>query len=262
MIQKTVLQGLAFAASFVALWFALSKLDFVKYFHIEQNRGETEQKIGDLIWESIEKTETVIKNDSVTEPLEKLFKHIAKENDIDKDDIHIHIIENSEINAFALPAGHLVVYTGLLEKCDSESELAGVLGHEIAHIEKDHVMKKLVKEFGLAMLVSMTTGGKGGNMTREMLHKLSSTAYDRSLESEADRESVEYLEKANLDPEKFGEFLFDMSRKDAMPSAVYWVSTHPESEERALEIIEDIKGKKFKVVKVLTDKEWKNLTAR
>lgn len=259
MVQRTVLQGLGMAAAFFALWFGLSQVDFVTIFNIRESRGETEEKLGRLIWETIEETETIIRTDSVTAPLDKLFSHIAKENDIDAGDIHVHIIRDTEVNAFALPAGHLVVYTGLLEKCESESELAGVIGHEIAHIEKGHVMKKLVKEFGLAMLVSMSTGGKGNDVAREVLHQLSSTAYDRTLESEADEESVKYLGKAKLDPEKFAEFLYGMSRTDALPSAAYWISTHPESEARALEILESIKGKKFEVRKVLSDAEWKML---
>lgn len=260
MVQKTLLQGLGLACAFFALWFALSQVDFTTLFNIEQNKSETEEKLGELIWESIEKTETVIKNDSITAPLDKLFKHLAKENDI-RSEIYVHVISKSDVNAFALPDGHLVVYTGLLEKCETESELAGVLAHEIAHIEKDHVMRKLVKEFGLAMLVSMTTGGKGGHWTTEVTRELSSSAYDRALESEADAESVKYLENANLNPEKFAEFLYEMSRKEDLPSALEWISTHPESEARALAIIDDIKGKKFEVQKVLSAQEWRALTS-
>ncbi|NMH28273.1 M48 family metallopeptidase [Flavobacterium silvaticum] len=258
--QKTIFQGLLFFAIGVALWFGLSQFDFMSLFSVTENKGKTEEKLGELIWESIEKTETIIHDDSVVKPMDKLFTHICKANDINPKSIKVHIVEKDEINAFALPAGHLIVYTGLLQDCNNESELAGVIGHEIAHIEKDHVMKKLVKELGLAVIVSMTTGGKGGGMVHEALKTLSSSAYDRSLESEADMTSVDYLEKANLNPAKFADFMYNMSRQTNLPNAVYYISTHPESEERALAILDKIKGEKFKVKKILTDTEWKSLT--
>ncbi len=93
-------------------------------------------------------------------------------------------------------------------------------------------------------------------MAHEMLQTLTSSAYDRRLESEADSESVDYLENANLDPGKFAEFLYAMSRKQNLPSVAYWMTTHPDSESRALAIIEKSKHNKHKVEKVLTVAEW------
>lgn len=254
---KILIQGLGLVALGAALWFAFYQIDFMSVFNIAQNKGKTEEKLGDLIWESLEETERVVTNDSVVKPLEKLFRHLCKENDIDPESIELHVVDRSEVNAFALPGGHLVVFTGLIQDCDSESELAGVIGHEIAHIEKDHVMKKLVKELGLAVIVSGS--GQGGAIAREALHTLTSSAYDRSLETEADMTSVEYLENAQLDPSKFADFMYKMSRNSDMPDAVYWISTHPESEERALAIIDKIKGRTFKIKKVLSEKEWNGL---
>lgn len=258
-MKKILFQGIGMAAVFLCIWLALSQIDFLSVFKIPENRGKLETKLGEVIWESIEESETVIKNDSVNRALEKLFGHICRENNIDSKKIKLHIIEKDEINAFALPAGHLVVYTGLMRDCENESQLAGVIGHEIAHIEKDHVMKKLIKEFGLATLASLISGGQDGGLLIKVGEELSSSAYDRSLESEADMESVDYLQKAHLNPSHFADFMYKISRGNDVPDAMYWISTHPESEERALSILEKIKGKKFKVRKILSDKEWKLL---
>ncbi|RZJ73278.1 M48 family metallopeptidase [Flavobacterium sp.] len=254
---KTLLQGAALAAIFLAIWFGLSQIDFLG--SVDFDRGATEKKLGKLIWKTIKETEDVITNDSVVDPVERIFERLVEKNDINDDNIKLHIVRSSEINAFALPDGHLVVYTGLIENCKDQSELAGVIGHEIAHIEKDHVMKKLMKEFGLAVLVNMTTGGKGAQVGGEVLRALSSSAYDRELESEADRTSVNYLVKAKLNVEKFAEFMYGMSRNQQLPGVVYWISTHPESEERAVKILKAIEGKKLRVNDVLTKKEWEAL---
>jgi predicted Zn-dependent protease len=258
MIQKTILQGLAIAALFVAIWFGLSQINFTKHFETEKHSHDTAEEIGDFLWEAIEKSEDVIYRDSIVSPVEKLVYHLAQENDIDKRDIKVHIIRKDEINAFAMPGGHLVVYTGLIADCENESELAGVLGHEIAHIKRNHVMKKLVKEIGLSALISMTTGGRGGAV-QETIGTLASTGYDRSLESEADRTSVQYLLKADLDPEAFANFMYRMATNDQLPDQMYWLSTHPESEERAKEIVNMIKGKKYRVKAVLSPKAWEKL---
>src|SRR5690606_17374976 len=144
--------------------------------------------------------------------------------------------QNDQANAFALPGNHLVVYTGLINTCDKQEELIGVLGHEIAHIEKRHVMKKLIKELGLSVLLSMAGGG-GGSVSSEAVRTLSSSAYDRKLETEADFMSVQYMLKAEVNPAPFADLMYKMATEHDLPAMVYWISTHPESEERAKEII-------------------------
>lgn len=105
MKQETFLQALALGAAFFALWFGLSKIDYLNYFRINQNKAGLEQKLGDLIWETITATETVVTDDSVAKPLEKLSGHLANASDIDDKNFHLHIVGNSEVNAFRFLTG-------------------------------------------------------------------------------------------------------------------------------------------------------------
>ena len=139
MLNKTIFQGLVIVIAFFGMWFGLSQLDFVKFFEIEKHTTSAENKIGDLIWDQIQETEDVITNDSVVKGLDKLILPICKSNDIERDSLKVHIVEKDEVNAFALPNNHLVVYTGLIIDCKKQEALQGVLGHEIAHIEKNDV---------------------------------------------------------------------------------------------------------------------------
>lgn len=256
MINKTIIQGLVILFSFFGIWLGLSQIDFVHFFKIEKHQLSAENKIGDLLWNQIEKTETIITNDSVVKTLDKLVLPICKANSINQASLKIHIVENDEINAFALPNNHLVVYTGLILKCKKQEALQGVLGHEITHIENKHVMKKLSKEIGLSVLVSATTGGKGGQVLKEIFKTLSSTAYDRSLEKEADIQSVDYLLMAGINPEPMADFMYELSQEKDASSPFQWISTHPESEERAKYILEYLKSKKYKKIQTLNQKEW------
>lgn len=255
---KTLFQGFIAILIVVALWFGLSQIDFMRIMKVDAKTDDLEQKLGDMFWESIERSEDVIRNDSVNQAVDKLVTKLAKENGINRKEIKVHIIDKDEMNAFAMPGNYLIVYSGLIDECDNESELAGVLGHEIAHLQKRHVMKKMVKEFGLSVLLSIS-GGHAGRVTAEAVKTLSSSAYDRSLESEADFTSVDYMIKADIDPAPFADLMYKMAKEEDLPEAVYWISTHPESEARAKAILGYIKGKKYTPKKVLSDAEWKYL---
>jgi predicted Zn-dependent protease len=257
MINKTLFQGLILVIAFFAMWFGLSKLDFVGFFEIKKHTTSAENKIGDLIWDQIQETETVVTNDSIVKTLDKLIIPICKANGIQRDSLKIHIVEKDEVNAFALPNNHLVVYTGLITDCRKQEALQGVLGHEIAHIENNHVMKKLSKEIGLSVLISATTGGKGGEIVKQVLSTLSSSAYDRTLEKEADMESVKYLLKADINPEPMADFMYELAQQQETPDAFAWIATHPESEERAKYILDYLKGKKYQKKQTLTEQNWK-----
>lgn len=265
MIKKTIFQGLVILVGFFALYFTLSNVDFVSLFHIKELKNSSENKIGDLIWDEINRTEDIIYNDSITKELDKLLAPICKKNGIERDSLKVHIVKKDEVNAFALPNNHLVVYTGLILSCKKQEALQGVLGHEIAHIEYNHVMKKLSKEIGLSVILSVTAGGKGGTVLKEILKTLTSSAYDRTLEKEADMASVDYMLKADINPEPLADFMYQLAQESKMPNGFSWISSHPESEERAKYILEYLKGKKYKKTTTLSEKEWedyKNLIER
>ena len=256
MINKTIIQGLIILALFFGLFFGLSKVDFVGLMQIEKNTTSAENKIGDLIWDNIQETEDIITNDSIVKTLDSLIMPIYKANKIERDSLKIHIVKNDEVNAFALPNKHLVIYTGLLLDCKKQEAVQGVIGHEIAHIENNHVMKKLSKEVGLTVLLTAASGGKGGEIIKEIFKTLSSSAYDRTLEKEADMESVNYLLKANINPEPMADFMFQLAQQEALPNAFSWISTHPESEERAKYILDYLKGKKYQKKQSISETNW------
>lgn len=245
-MKKILLELLLTVGMIAAVWFGLSQVDWMKLFNTEQTTKNTEEKIGDLFWKMLKSTEREIANDSIVAPVDSMLTRICAANSIDRTKIKLHILRKDEINAFALPYYHLVIYSGLIAACENEAELYGVIGHELAHMGKNHVMNKLIKEIGLSVLISMTTGNGNASAIKEAIKHLSSTAYDRKLETEADLAAVEYLEKAGINPGPFANFLYRLADETKnLPNQIYWISTHPESKERAAKIIEQIKGKDF-----------------
>lgn len=255
-MRKIVLQGLFFVASFVVTLMVLRQVDWIKLFHIDQATSKTEQKLGEMFWDLYSRTEKECTDSTVVSAVDSLVDRICSKNRIEKPKIKVHVLENEEVNAFALPDGYLVIYTGLITASKNQYELAGVIGHEVAHIELNHVMKKLIKEFGLSALISITTGHGGSGTVQETAKLLSSTAFDRKLERAADLKSVEYLITANIDPKYFADFLKNMDKEANEIKALSWISTHPESKERADAILKSLKNRKITNSPVLKPDTW------
>ncbi len=244
---------------FFATLFLFRQINWLSVLKIEKATKSLDENLGKTFWKIYSETEQEIKTKSIKSAIDSLVETLCNDNSIDKSKIKIHILNKDEVNAFTLPNHYLVIYSGLIKACDNEAELLGVIGHEIAHMEKNHVMKKLVKEIGLSVLISMSSGGSG-EAIKEAAKVLSSTAYDRDLEREADLASVEYLLNSKIDPEPFANFLFRLSvNEENIPEQAYWLSTHPESRERAENIIAYIKGRTIKKNKILSLNQWNDL---
>ena len=245
-MKKVFFQFILITATFFGSWLLLSQVDWMTLLRIKKMNHSTEQKLGSVFWDIFSATEKEVTEGKDIRALDTLVTEICKSNGFDRQTIKLHLLEKDDINAFTLPDDYLVVFSGLLKACHNEAELSGVLCHEIAHMQKDHVMKKLVKEVGLSVLISITSGG-GGDVARQVAKTLSSTAYDRDMEREADQTAVDYLIKTGIDPEPFANFLYRLSEKEkGLPEQVYWISTHPESKERAEALIKYMKNKPVK----------------
>lgn len=255
-MKKLLLQFLILVFLFFSTLFLMNQVDWFSVFHVETLSKKAEEKISKLFLDYFKSTDKIITDTVIISTIDSLISQICTSNDIEPGSIQVHIYRNDEINAFALPNRHLVIYTALIKDAKNEAELCGVMSHEIAHLEMDHVTKKLIKEVGLATLLSMTTGNNG-NLVKETARVLSSTAYDRKLEAEADARAVDYLLNAHIDPIPFADFLNRMKEEEpALQSYLVWMSTHPDSKERSDKIRKACEGKEVLSYPVLSASTW------
>lgn len=259
-MNKIIIQGTITVLLFIGLWFGLSQINWTDIFKVQKATDKMEEKLGELFWEAYKKAEEENKNSVVIHSMNSIVTRICNANHIDKNAIKIHVLNKDDINAFALPNGHLIVYSGLILDAENQEELAGVISHEIAHIELHHVMKKLVREVGFSVLVSMTTGNGGTEIIKETLKLLSSSAFDRNLEKEADLTAVDYLLNSKINPEPFADFLYRLSDKEHEATKyLTWISTHPDSKERAEYIMEHSRDKTVNYTPILAEETWSTL---
>jgi len=246
------------ALSFFGLWFLLSRIDFVGLLGIEQFSRDNERRLSELVLEAIERDHEAIEEKSVTRYLNAMKDRLCTANGIADTSITLHIVEQDDVNAFALPDRQIVVNAGLIRYCETPEELDGVLAHEMAHIEQRHVMQKLIKEVGFMMLLSIANDETGSGIMRQVIKTLSSTAFDREQESQADSTAVRYLLNAGVDPEPFATFLFRISRDGRdIPKHFELLSTHPNSSDRAAVILKLKKGKKLSSAQPADPAAWK-----
>jgi len=243
---KAAIQLFLFVALFFAAWALLDRVDLVGLFRVGDISRENEEKLGELIVESLTAGHREIGDTAVTGMTNAILARLCDANGIGDTTIRLHVVRNSEVNAFALPAGRMIINSGLIDYCRSPEEVAGVVAHEMAHIEHRHVMKKLVKEVGLAMLMAIAGGQSGGDIVRQTARTLSSTAFDRDLERDADTTAVGYMANAGIDPGALAGFLYRLSQEKVdLPGAFEWISTHPKSGDRAADILKSKSGRPF-----------------
>lgn len=148
------------------------------------------------------------------------------------------VVQEPHLNAFSVPGGYIYLHSGLILRVDSEDELAGVLGHEIAHVQGHHLVRqqqdtKLLSYAGLAAMVLaiinpvLAAGASSAAAATQL-------KYQRQLEEEADYRGLQYMRQAGFDPQGMARFLKKMGseeRLNAVDVPPYFRS-HPLSQER------------------------------
>src|SRR5262244_3910153 len=190
----------------------------------------------------------------INEYVNRVGQNLVRNSDA-KVPFTIKVVESDEINAFALPGGFFYVNTGLILAADDESELAGVMAHEIAHVAARHATEQLSKAelINFASIPLIFMGGVGGFALRQaagFLIPMQFLQFSRKDEAEADYLGLQYLYKTGYDPGAAVSFFEKLQAKEsAKPGTVSKMfSTHPPTGDR-------IEMSKKNIEQVLPDKE-------
>ncbi|HUO84111.1 MAG TPA: M48 family metallopeptidase [Thermoanaerobaculia bacterium] len=201
-----------------------------------------EQKIGDLAIGQILLGASEITDPAITGPLGALLQRLeSAAAEPPPYPFRLHLIDDPEVNAFALPGGHLAVHRGLLLEAESGEEIAGVLAHEMAHVTEQHSLRQIISTVGLFALVQALFGDLSGlvAVVAESGARLAALGFSRDAERDADRVGVETLRRASIDPQGMLVFFrklrdIEQSRGAAgqLSEELAFLSTHPATSER------------------------------
>lgn len=144
------------------------------------------------------------------------------------------IKDDNTLNAFCTPGGYIYVYTGIIKYLDNEMQLAGVMGHEIAHADRRHSANQMLKQYGVETLIQIFTSGSAQQIA-QIGSQLLALKFSRTDETEADDYSVRYLLGTEYDPQGAKYFFQKISGGATIPE---FLSTHPNPDNRVLNIEE------------------------
>jgi predicted Zn-dependent protease len=195
---------------------------------------EQEAKLGEIIFSQHKRSLKLIEGESLA-----MVKDIgAKLTANSRHKFQFHVAEDKSVNAFAMPGGFVVVHTGLLLAAATPEEVAGVLAHEVQHVEQRHSLRRIAQSLGLSAALSLVFGDLSG--LASMGGDLLQLKFSRDHETEADREGLKVLVAAKINPAGMRDFFGKLAEQSKLDLG--FLSTHPASAERMADIDRLIKA--------------------
>lgn len=238
----------------------------VNFYSLEKEIG-----LGKQLAQEVERQAKIVEDPIIAEYVNRVGQNLVRNSDA-KVPFTIKVVDSEEVNAFALPGGFFFVNSGLILKAESESELAGVMAHEIAHVAARHGTRQATRgqliNYGTIPLIFL--GGWTGYAIRQgagLAIPLGFLNFSRGFEREADFLGLQYLYKAGYDPGAFVDFFEKIqSMEKKKPGTISKVfSSHPMTDDRIkssqAEIQEVLKAKPEYVVNTSEFNDVKNRLA-
>jgi len=209
-----------------------------------------EQAIAEQILREVAVSDDVLQDVEVTDYLQALGARLVANGPDKRQKFTFFVVQDSSINAFAMPGGVIGVHTGLILGANSESELASVLGHEIGHVTQRHLARMLAAQkndtfkniagLALALLVSRSNPqlASGAFTTVSAAGVQNQLDYTREHEREADRIGLQILDSGGFDVRATPNFFTTLQRgsRFAEGSAPSFLRTHPLTSERIADV--------------------------
>lgn len=188
---------------------------------------EQEQKLGAMLFKAQQARLDLIDNTPANGAVEEIGRRLTSGS---RHTYRWHVAKDPSINAFAMPGGYIVVHTGLIDAADSPEELAGVIAHEVQHIEQRHSLQQIARELGLSAAISVVLGDAG--TIGSMATQLAGLRFSRDHEREADLRGLESLLAADIDPTGMASMFRKLEAAAAGVSPPAFLSSHPATAER------------------------------
>lgn len=162
--------------------------------------------------------------------------------------IHITVVEKDMINAFALPGGEMVIFSGILDDMKSYSELVALIGHESGHVVKRHSLKNMLNSIANSIALSLIFGNTDALVTvlAGQAAEYQSLSYSRDAETESDEFGLEVMRLNKVDPQGMVDLFTRMQEAQGAAGAIpEFMSTHPKTENRIENITQKISTGSF-----------------
>ena len=217
---------------------------------------QAERRVGETIMYDIRRDRSLVDDAELTDYLNNLGYRLVAASQDNHQDFEFFVLRDNTLNAFALPGGFIGVHTGLILAAQSESELAAVLGHEIAHVTQHHLARIIAKQqqTSLTTLAGLAVAILAARSNPQIANAAMATAqatsiqtqldFTREHEREADRIGLQTLSKAGFDPRGAATFFERLQKFNRLyeNNAPEYLRTHPITSERIADIQNRLEG--------------------
>lgn len=239
-----------FLPLFFLAWFWLNADRFSQW-AAEKISVQQEIRLGEMAFEQMQPRLRLLPNHSAAD---RMVERIGVRLTVGlKYPYRFHVARDPAVNAFALPGGHVVVNSGLLKAADNADQVAGVLAHEVIHVERRHALRNMIHALGLRAVMAVALGDYAGGVWGGMAGKLAELSYSRELEQEADLEGLQLLRRAGLPARGMAEFFGKLAVSGG--ENIDLLSTHPASGER-LEALRTAMARQGDYIQQSLDVDW------
>jgi len=151
--------------------------------------------------------------------------------------LHFTVIDSPTVNAFSLPDGNIIVFTGLIHLMNDYDELAGLIGHEVSHVNNRHSMKMLCRNLSGYLFISAVLSDVNGIMAiiGDNVHNLQSLSYSRQFERQADEQGTQLMILNDINPKGMTD-LFTRLKSSETVVIPGFISSHPITTDRIVDI--------------------------
>jgi Zn-dependent protease with chaperone function len=192
-VWKSIIYSFGFVV--VALSLLVWQHDRVTSWAANRISMKTEKRIGESLLKSLNPEANFLKQGKAVKTVQDIGQRLTAGSAYQ---YQWYVAKDPAVNAFAIPGGIIVVNSGLLKLADSPNELAGVLAHEIQHVEQRHALKNMLNSAAMATVMLVVLGDTNA-IVMMMAHQISTQYFSRQVESEADNKGVQLLQEKNID---------------------------------------------------------------
>ncbi|HEY8605481.1 MAG TPA: M48 family metallopeptidase [Noviherbaspirillum sp.] len=224
-----VVYALLVLLPFIALAAFLMQSERIAGWVAAQVPRSVEARLGQLVLAQTQARVELVEDGAAHAAVQQIGGMLAKDLGYD---YRWLVARDPAVNAFAAPAGIIVVNTGLIAHARAPAELAGVIAHEISHVERRHALQAMIRSAGMGVLLSLAIGDWSGGAVGAWAAGLADLRFSREAETQADADALLRLHRAGIDPAPMAAFFGRLAQDENGIPGLSILATHPPSAER------------------------------
>ena len=210
----------------VAIGAVVMRYDAVVAWSAERMSPESERRLGQQVVAGLRKDGRLLEAGPTVQAIADIGNRLTAGSHYD---YRWFVLIDKDVNAFAAPGGVVVVHSGLIQAAESADEVAGVLAHEVQHVELRHSLQNMIHAIGWAAVLTVVLGDVSA-IAGVLIHQAGTMRFSRELERQADMRGLEALHRAGLPAQGMVTFFQRLLREDE--GSVPLLSSHPATNER------------------------------